>query len=123
MSNLFREGDRWVPSDGIRTSEIWDGYHTFGELYDHRRALTAALMKVMPASWRSKNHHPEDDMMFDGYFIVGMNLPTGKITYHYKLKHWRDFSHVDELRHAPKWDGATPNDTVTRLMAWIKSGG
>jgi hypothetical protein len=120
MSNLFRKGNQWVPSDGIRTDEISDGYHTFGELYDHRRALTAVLAAAAATaddSWRSKAHHPLDDPMFEGgYFIVGINLPTGTITYHYKLKHWDDFAAVPELEHAPKWDGATPDDTVTRLM-------
>lgn len=119
MSNLFREGDRWVPSDGIRTSEITDGYHTFGELYGHRCALTAALAQLLP-SWRSKAHHPLGDPMFEGgYFIVGIDLPTvGTVTYHYKLEDWDKFSGVDELEHAPAWDGATPDDTVTRLLEW-----
>lgn len=82
------------------------------------RALTAALCKALYGlSWRSREHHPDDGPMFEGgYFVVGINLPTGPITYHYKLKHWDDFSGVPELPHAPKWDGATPNDTVTRLL-------
>lgn len=104
------------------TSQISDGHHTFSELYDHRRALTAALVKKLGwESWRSKNHHPDDDPMFDGYFIVGINLPeVGTITYHYKLKHWDDFAGAEELKHAPKWDGAVPDDTVTRLLAWAR---
>lgn len=100
--------------------QISDGFHTFGELYDHRRALTAVLAAggaSMGESWRSKAHHPEDSPMFEGgYFIVGIELPTGTITYHYKLSHWDDFANVPELEHAPKWDGATPDDTVTRLL-------
>lgn len=119
MSNLFREGDRWVPSDGIKTDEITDGYHTFGELYDHRRALTAVLAAAAASlgdSWRSKAHHPDDDPMFEGYFIVGIKLSTGTITYHYKLSHWDDFAAVPELEHSHKWDGHTPADTVTRLL-------
>jgi hypothetical protein len=120
VSNLFREGDRWIPSDGIETDEIFDGYHTFGELYDHRRALTAVLAAAAATngdSWRSKAHHPDDSPMFEGgYFIVGINLPTGVITYHYKLEHWNDFAAVPEREHAPKWDGATPGDSVTRLL-------
>lgn len=100
--------------------EVSDGYHTFGELYEHRRALTAVLAASAASagdSWRSKAHHPEDSPMFEGgYFIVGIVLPTGTITYHYKLKHWDDFGAVPELEHAPKWDGATPDDTVTRLL-------
>lgn len=102
--------------------DISDGYHTFGELYDHRRALTAALAvlragQLAGGAWRSKAHHPDDDPMFEGgYFIIGIELPTGTITYHYKLEHWDDFALVPELEHAPKWDGATPADSVTRLL-------
>lgn len=121
MSNLFRQDDQWVPSYGIDTDQISDGHHTFGELYDHRRALTAVLAAgaaSMGDSWRSKKHHPDDDPMFGGgYFIVGVKLPTGTITYHYKLSHWDDFDRVPELEHAPKWDGAGPAETVTRLLA------
>lgn len=110
------------------TDEISDGYHTFGELYDHRRALTAVLAKIVANSdvighcvWRSRKHHPDDNPIFEGgYFIVGFDLPTGQISYHYKLSHWDDFSGVNELEHAPKWDGHTSNDTVTRLLTWAR---
>lgn len=123
---LFREHDR--DSDPLamvtgHPSQLTDGFHTMEELYEHRRALTAALamtyVEQFPnGAWRSKAHHPDDGPMFEGgYFIVGINLPTGTITYHYKLAHWDDFALVPEVGHAPKWDGATPNDTVTRLLA------
>lgn len=101
---------------------LTDGFHTMEELYDHRRALTAALAAVSAAAlpnsaWRSKAHHPYDGPMFEGgYFIVGIVLPTGTITYHYKLAHWDDFSAVPELEHAPKWDGAPPSASVDRLL-------
>jgi hypothetical protein len=103
---------------------VSDGYHTFGELYDHRRALTAALAaERADISWRSKAHHPDDSPMFEGgYFIMGIDTPHGTITYHYKLTHWDDFDAVPEWPHAPKWDGATPGDTVTRLLAWARGG-
>jgi len=98
-----------------------DGHHTFRELYEHRRALTAVLAAAAATdneSWRSRRHHPDDDPMFEGgYFIVGIELPTGTITYHYKLKHWDDFAAVPERPHAPKWDGASPDDTITRLLS------
>lgn len=104
-------------------AEVSDGFHTFGELYAHRRALTAALCRAVGLdAWRSKWHHPAGDPMFDGYFIVGVNLPTGTITYHYKLKYWDDFAGVAELDHAPEWDGAPPSATVERLLAWAKAG-
>lgn len=103
------------------TDNISDGYHTFGELYDHRRALTRALMlSNTKISWRSKHHHPDDDPMFEGgYFIVGMQLPTGQISYHYKLSHWNDFDGVPTIEYAPKYDGHTPQETVTRLLDWV----
>lgn len=103
-------------------SKISDGFHTFDELYDHRRALTAALCKALSLdSWRSKAHHPDDNPMFEGgYFIVGIELPTGMITYHYKLHHWDDFAGVIELEHAPKWDEAGPPATVDRLLEWAR---
>lgn len=103
-------------------TKLTDGFHTMEELYDHRRALTAALAKTLSfSSWRSKAHHPDDDPMFEGgYFIVGIKLTTGTITYHYKLSHWDDFAGVTELEHAPKWDGAAPGESVTRLLAWAQ---
>jgi hypothetical protein len=105
--------------------QLTDGYHTMEELYDHRRALTAALAaERADISWRSKAHHPDGDPMFEGgYFIVGIDTPAGTITYHYKLSHWDDFAAVPELEHAPKWDGATPGDTVIRLLTWAADSG
>lgn len=120
--SLVKDGSIVETFSMMDDEELSDGYHTFGELYDHRRALTAVLAAFaarMPeaASWRSKAHHPDDDPMFEGgYFVVGITLDTGVITYHYKLSHWDDFAAVPELEHAPKWDGAIPEDTVTRLL-------
>lgn len=101
-----------------------DGSHTFTELYDHRRALTAVLAGAASTasdSWRSRQHHPDDDPMFPGYFIVGISLPNGLITYHYELEHWDDFAATPEREHAPRWDGTTPADTVVRLLELARS--
>lgn len=118
--SLVKDGSTVETFSMMDDEELSDGYHTFGELYDHRRALTAALAaERADISWRSKAHHPDDSPMFEGgYFIVGIDTPAGMITYHYKLSHWDDFAEVPEVEHAPKWDGATPGDTVTRLLAW-----
>jgi len=103
-----------------KMDDVSDGYHTFGELYDHRRALTAVLAAAAADagdSWRSKVHHPDDDEpMFDGHFVVGIELPTGTIRYHYGLSHWDDFAAVPELEHAPRWDGAGPAETLARCF-------
>lgn len=118
-----------VRRDGVpahNVGEMSDGHHTFNELYDHRRALTAALLALVENrtdlhTWRSRQHHPDDAPCYEGYFIVGVTLPrSGTITYHYADEHWDDFAAVPELEHAPKWDGATPADSVTRLLAYAR---
>jgi hypothetical protein len=110
------------PVMGGHPAQLTDGFHTMEELYDHRRALTAALAaERADISWRSKAHHPDDSPMFEGgYFIVGIDTPAGTITYHYKLTDWDDFAEVPELEHAPKWDGAGPMQTIDRLLAWAR---
>jgi hypothetical protein len=120
--SLVKDGSAVETFSMMDDEELSDGYHTFDELYDHRRALTAALAaERADISWRSREHHPDDGPMFEGgYFIVGIDTPAGTITYHYKLSHWNDFAEVPELEHAPKWDGATPGETVIRLLAWAR---
>jgi hypothetical protein len=108
-----------------KTGEISDGHHTFDELYEHRRALTAVLAVLAIGypdiqAWRSKEHHPDEGPMFDGSFIVGIELPTGSIIYHYKLKYWDDFNSVPELKHSPRWDGIGPSGTIQRLLAFVR---
>jgi hypothetical protein len=106
-------------------AQMSDGFHTMEELYDHRRALAAVLAAYAAtqegAAWRSKAHHPDDTPMFEGgYFIVGIELNTGTVSYHYKLSHWDDFAAVPEVEHAPRWDGHTPATVVDRLMTVAK---
>jgi hypothetical protein len=100
------------------TENTSDGFHTFKELYDHRIALFIALMKSHPTiSWCSKVHH--DGSSYDGWFIAGMDLPTGQISYHLPMSDWdklgADFPTLDK---APEWDGHTPADVVKRLTDW-----
>lgn len=98
--------------------ETSDGYHTFNELYAHRIALFIALMKShVDISWRSRKH--DDGSMFDGWFIAGMNLPTGVVTYHLPDSDWRKLDPIVIYDAAPKWDGHTPADVVDRVERWI----
>ena len=103
-----------------------DGYHTFGELYSHRTALLASLVKTLPdkMAWKSKKH--SDGTMFDDMFIVGIDLLEGTISYHVNLfeengtSNWELFQ-CKELDKAPVWDGYTPNDVVERLRKFASS--
>jgi hypothetical protein len=84
---------------------VSDGYHTMHELYQHRMALNIALFHTLdelynrnglsmfvPKVYKSKNHHPTSDLMFEGYFIVFCVGEHGAWTsYHYKLEHWDEF--------------------------------
>ena len=101
------------------TGQISDGYHTFDELYAHRHHLFTALMLSNPSiSWVAKKH--DDGTMFDGYFIAGMNLPTGPITYHMPISMWEIFTRIEfnTNEFAPKWDGHTSEDALERLKNW-----
>lgn len=93
---------------------ISDGYHTFDELYEHRHALFVALTKQMPLlSWRARKH--ADGSMFPGWFIAGIQLPTGQISYHLPGRLWGCLDHLDARDLGPPWDGHTQADVPNRL--------
>ena len=54
------------------------------ELYDHRCHLFIALMRSNPGiSWRA------NETRFPGWFLSGMNLPTGNIGYYLPTWMWK----------------------------------
>ena len=96
-----------------------DGYHTFDELYDHRIALFFALMRSHPQiSWRANNH--ADGTGYDNFFICGMELPSGQVTYHVPNERWIELDNygISTYSRAPHWDGHSPQDVVDRLNEW-----
>lgn len=101
------------------TGKISDGYHTFDELYAHRCTLFSAVMKSNKhLSWKSFFH--DDGSNFEGWFIAGMQLPSGTITYHLPIdQFWEKLSDINTLEKAPAWDGHTSNDVILRLLDWI----
>lgn len=110
-----------VLPEGTAVGEISDGYHTFNELYDHRCTLFAVLMLMaQDHSWYSKTH--DDGSVWDGWFICGMDLGTGTITYHLPDSMWDMVSNTGatELKKAPAWDGHTASDVVDRLQGLLK---
>jgi hypothetical protein len=105
----------------MNTDDISDGFHTFGELYAHRTALFAALCASNPEiSWRSKLHHEDCGDMPDGFFLAGMDLPTGPICYHQRLEYWDVFKACTTVERAPKWISAGKDIAVLRLAEWAK---
>lgn len=103
-------------------SLISDGYHTFVELYEHRHALMLALMRCQVSrSWFSR-YHEDGKLPFDSadWFIVGIDLPTGTVTYHLPVLLWSAAAATGatELSTGKPWDGHTPPDVVSRLIKW-----
>jgi hypothetical protein len=103
-------------------SEVSDGYHTFGELYDHRCLLFVALVKAHPElAWRSRLH--DDGTSEPGWWAGGLHLPAGDISYHLPDALWPllDGVNVNTLERAPKWDGHTSADVLNRLKKWLEA--
>src|SRR5262245_61267688 len=112
---------RATPSpDGA--AEQSDGHHTLSELYEHRHALFIALMKShRDLAWCSRAH--SDGTMYEGWFIAGLDLPTGRISYRLPIDLFSELDDIAILEDAPVWDGYTPSDVVARLKQWEPSRG
>jgi hypothetical protein len=98
--------------DGV---EVSDGYHTFGELYEHRIALWMAICKLLAIdAWRSRKH--SDGSCIDGWFVLGLFDDAGKqMTYHLPNSRWDECDFAETLDRAPKFDGHTSADVLKRL--------
>ena len=108
--------DRAVLMDEYDTGDFSDGYHTFNELYQQRRMLTAALVYAHShIAWKSHRHSDGEQCFGGGWFIVGFDTPEGQYTYHYENEHW-DMFQCKEVEFAPEWDGHTAED-VGRLLS------
>jgi len=111
-----------IKNNNVDTNQISDGYHTFGELYDHRIALFIMLCKFMQLFdreydiWKSKLHH--DGTGYDGWFIMGIGQQKGgQISYHLPMSQWDKTYFVKELDTAPEWDGHTSADVLERIKS------
>ena len=104
----------------ISTNDVSDGYHTFGELYEHRITLFIALCKSIEGqendAWRSLRHS-DGELAFGGtWFVLGIGKDKGKqITYHLPIEKWNETNFCETLSKAPEYDGHTPNDVLERL--------
>lgn len=105
-----------IKKEKVDTNLISDGYHTFGELYDHRITLFIGLARLKSFSssivpvWRCKTDKD--------WFILGIDtLPGKQITYHLPMIRWNEtqFAMTFELKDKPVWDGHTSADILDRL--------
>lgn len=111
INNLIFECDK--------TGGISDKYHTFDELYDARSTLFITSLYHMKSngykSWKSRSH--EDGSMYEGMFIIGVETNSGQCTYHFEDKYWDYAFFIEELDRAPKFDGHTSADVLSRLLS------
>lgn len=117
-----------IKEGGIDTNKISDGYHTFGELYEHRIELFIQVCKrwtALPGDyfvpphrevWRSRFHSDGKLAYGGGWFVLGIGISPGhQITYHLPDKYWERCNFAAVLELAPEFDGHTSNDVLQRL--------
>jgi hypothetical protein len=130
----------------INDNNISDGWHTFDQLYEIRKAYNVALFN----EWNTENQHQaearelhnsnafsEDRYEFvpkynvhksrkhfdgeecfgGGWFIVVAVLPTGQISNHYKMEDWDLFKIPETEKALFEFDGHTTEDVINRLKS------
>jgi hypothetical protein len=100
-----------------------DGYHTFNELYEFRKAYNVALFNEWAASGKHSVHksfrHHDGELCFGGgWFIVVAVLPDGQISNHYETKDWDLFNVPIVEKALFEFDGHTGSDVIARLTSY-----
>jgi hypothetical protein len=100
-----------------------DGYHTFNELYEFRKAYNIALFNEWSASGKCSVHkswrHHDGELCFGGgWFIVVAVLPNGQISNHYEAKDWGLFQIKETEKALFEFDGHTGQDVINRLSSY-----
>jgi hypothetical protein len=98
-----------------------DGYHTFKELYEFRKAYNVALFNEwamqnkydVHKSWK---HNDGEECFGGGWFIVVAVLPGGQISNHYEAKDWDLFKTPEVEKAKYPFDGHTGEDVIKRLI-------
>jgi hypothetical protein len=132
--DVIGEAQAMYEKETTITENTSDGYHTFKELYEFKKAYNVALFnewgsqkeRQIGNQWtplNTKNHvhkswkHHDGELCFGGgWFIVVAVLQTGQITNHYKAEDW-DLFNIPEVEKALfPFDGHTSEDVIKRLL-------
>ena len=94
----------------IKDNDISDGYHTFGELYDHRCMLFINLCLAHPTrcAWKEDEGTP-------GWVLLYWESPCGQVSYHVPERLLLTFCGEIKQNDNYTWDGHTSNDVLLRL--------
>lgn len=123
MNTIFLPDGTWFNVGD--TNIVSDGYHTFGELYEHRCLLFAWVISAIGA-----NSDAYRDLLFKTrknsvgvewveWFIAGINMPEGQVAYHLPMSMW-DLVHAPEIDCIDRYDGYTSDDVVKRIRAILE---
>ena len=98
--------------------QVYDGHHTFDEIYQHRVTLFCALARLIAHDlrhphyrevWRARTGDADS-------FLAGIGFAPGKqISYHILMSEWDKFWFCSSSKNQPEWDGHTSDDVLTRL--------
>ena len=135
---VYKQALEMEKEQSIITEDTSDGYHTFKELYEFRKAYNVALFnewgkqEVRNPKWVSEDNQPVNLPKYDvhkswkhndgelcfggGWFIVVAVLPSGQISNHYPAHDWELFNIPSCEKAKYPFDGHTPNDVIDRLI-------
>ena len=105
-----------IRDNQVDTNLVSDGYHTFGELYDHRIRLFIVLCHLLKAhAWKSRHH--DDGKEWPGWIILRLYTEPGRqITYHLPTSYWEELGEIKTLEMAPAYDGHSSAEVLKRLQ-------
>ena len=94
--------------DGIEENEVSDGFHTFGELYDHRIANFLAVMSLAHAAgfecgWSRK--HSDGELCFGGGWVIAWVISRSGLKAVYHMEDSRPLPASLERDLGDPWNG------------------
>jgi hypothetical protein len=132
---IFAKANEMMYAQNKITENTSDGYHTFKELYEFRKAYNVALFNEWGSQiveekklggaivksikynvHKSWKHHDGELCFGGGWFIVVAVLPTGQISNHYKAEDWDLFKIPQAKKALFEFDGHTSEDVINRLL-------
>lgn len=124
MSTITDAINHIIKDGAVETNKISDGYHTFGELYEHRITLFIALCRIInsPEYYINKEKKGAYSVWRvdgkNGWFCMGLGLIKGcQVTYHLPMSKWEECHFAAELEVIPLYDGHTSADVLERLKS------
>jgi hypothetical protein len=68
--------------------------------------------------FKSYKHSDGEPCFGGGWFIVTIQLPTGQISNHYRVRYWKLFD-IPYVPFAPKWDGHDTKIAMERIREYV----